>query len=124
MPGRRHRSAALSARFFCLPYSCGSATAYARWRRLLPSWIDVQPVEWPGRGTRMDEPLMTDPHRLAEKLAGELQPALDCPYALFGHSLGALVAFEVAHCLVDRGAHPALVLFASGTEGPAVRDDS
>jgi surfactin synthase thioesterase subunit len=73
---------------------------------------------------RMDEPLMTDPHRLAEKLAGELEAALDGPYALFGHSLGALVAFEVAHCLLDRGAHPALVLFASGTEAPSVRDGS
>jgi surfactin synthase thioesterase subunit len=73
---------------------------------------------------RMDEPLMTDPHLLADKLAGELRAALDGPYALFGHSLGALVAFEVAHCLLDRGAHPALVLFASGTEAPSVRDDS
>ena len=73
---------------------------------------------------RMDEPLMTDPHRLAEKLAGELQAALDGPYALFGHSLGALVALEVAHCLLDRGADPALVLFASGTEAPSVRDGS
>ena len=48
-------------RLFCLPYSGGSAMFYARWRRLLPAWIDVRPVEWPGRGARMDEPLATDP---------------------------------------------------------------
>ncbi|WP_258719593.1 thioesterase II family protein, partial [Bradyrhizobium sp. PRIMUS42] len=44
-------------RLLCLPYSGGSAMFYARWRRLVPSWIDVRPVEWPGRGARMDEPL-------------------------------------------------------------------
>jgi surfactin synthase thioesterase subunit len=112
-------------RLFCLPYSGGSAMFYARWRRLLPSWIDVQPLEWPGRGARMDEPLATDPRQLAERLAAELLRArLDVPYALFGHSLGALVSFELAHSLLDHGAPVPLVLFASGTEAPAVRDGS
>src|SRR5207244_4092701 len=111
-------------RLFCLPYSGASATAYARWRRRLPASIEVRPVEWPGRGMRLDEPLMTDPHRLAEKLAGEIRPALDRPYALFGHSLGALIAVELAHALLDRGAPAPLVLYASGSEAPAVRDAS
>jgi surfactin synthase thioesterase subunit len=111
-------------RLFCLPYSGGSATVYARWRRLLPSWIDVQPVEWPGRGARMDEPLATDPGKLAGQLASELDARADGPYALFGHSLGALVAFELAYSLLDRGAPAPVVLFASGTEAPAVRDGS
>ncbi|MDA9528479.1 thioesterase [Bradyrhizobium sp. CCBAU 25338] len=97
---------------------------YARWRRQLPSWIDVRPVEWPGRGARMDEPLTTDPHVLAAKLAGELGGQLDGPYALFGHSLGAVIAFELAHDLLDRGAAAPAVLFASGAEAPAVRDGS
>jgi len=112
-----------AARLFCLPYSGASAMIYARWRRLLPSWLAVQPVELPGRGTRMAEPLGTDPHRLAEALADEIRDGLDGPYALFGHSLGALLAFELAHALLDRGAPAPLVLFASGTEAPAVRDD-
>jgi surfactin synthase thioesterase subunit len=111
-------------RLFCLPYSGGSAMFYARWRRLLPSWIEVQPVEWPGRGARMDEPLATDPQKLAGQLAAELHAQLDGPYALFGHSLGALVAFELAHSLIDRGAPSPLVLFASGAEAPTVRDGS
>ncbi|MBH5386160.1 thioesterase II family protein [Bradyrhizobium diversitatis] len=111
-------------RLLCLPYSGGSAMFYARWRRLLPSWIDVRPVEWPGRGARMDEPLATDPHVLAAKLASELGGQLDGPYALFGHSLGAVIAFELAHGLLDRGAAAPAVLFASGAEAPAVRDGS
>ncbi|KRR25688.1 thioesterase [Bradyrhizobium lablabi] len=97
---------------------------YARWRRLLPSWIDVQPVEWPGRGARMDEPPVTDPRVLASQLARELGAQLDAPYALFGHSLGAVIAFELAHSLIDRGAPAPAMLFASGAEAPAVRDGS
>lgn len=72
----------------------------------------------------MDEPLTTDPHALAAKLAGELGGQLDGPYALFGHSLGAVIAFELAHDLLDRGAAAPAVLFASGAEAPAVRDGS
>ena len=97
---------------------------YARWRKLLPSWIDVRPVEWPGRGARMDEPLITDPRALASQLARELGAQLDAPYALFGHSLGAVIAFELAHSLLDRGAPAPAILFASGAEAPAVRDGS
>lgn len=113
-----------AVRLFCLPYAGGSAMAYARWRRLLPSWIAAELVEFPGRGARMDEPLGTDPHDLAWQLADEIGDRLDRPYALFGHSLGAVVAYELAHVLVARGAAPPLVLFASGTEAPSVRDDS
>src|SRR5688500_1281485 len=111
-------------RLLCLPYSGGSAMFYARWRRLLPSWIDVRPVEWPGRGARMVEPLATNPRALASQLAVELGAQLDAPYALFGHSLGALMAFELAHSLIDRGAPAPAILFASGAEAPAVRDGS
>jgi surfactin synthase thioesterase subunit len=111
-------------RLFCLPYSGGSSMVYARWRRHLPSWIDVRPVEWPGRGARMDEPLETDPHKLSARLAAELSWELHGSYALFGHSLGALVAFELAHCLIDRGMPAPEMLFASATEAPAVRDGS
>lgn len=101
LSGRRSRRSLVfhAASLSALPG--GSAMFYARWRRLLPSWIDVRPVEWPGRGARMDEPLATDPHVLAAKLAGELGGQLDRPYALFGHSLGAVIAFELAHGLLS-----------------------
>lgn len=72
----------------------------------------------------MDEPLSTDPLHLTALLAGELGAQLDGPYALFGHSLGAVMAFELAHGLLDRGAPAPAILFASGAEAPAVRDGS
>lgn len=111
-------------RLLCLPHAGGSAMAYARWRRLMPAPIAVEPVELPGRGARMDEPFATDPHRLAQALAGEWGARLTGPYALFGHSLGALIAFELAHALIARGAAAPRLLVASGTEAPSLRDDS
>ncbi|MDH0896154.1 MULTISPECIES: alpha/beta fold hydrolase [unclassified Pseudomonas] len=108
---------------FCLPYSGASAMVYSRWRRSLPDWLEVRPVELPGRGARLGEPLQTDMHALARQLAGELAPRLGQPYALFGHSLGALLAFEIAHALRDRGCSAPLALLASGTAAPTRRED-
>lgn len=108
---------------YCLPYSGASAMVYSRWRRRLPDWLNVKPVELPGRGFRLGEPLQTDMHALARTLAGELAPRLEEPYALFGHSLGALLAFEIAHALRDLGCPAPLALFASGTAGPTRRED-
>ncbi|CAD5108461.1 thioesterase II family protein [Zestomonas carbonaria] len=108
---------------YCLPYSGASAMVYSRWRRGLPDWLEVRPVELPGRGVRLGEPLQTDMHALARQLAGELAPRLEQPYALFGHSLGALLAFEIAHALRERGCPAPLALFASGTAAPTRRED-
>ena len=77
-------------RLFCLPHSGASASVYARWRRVLPDWLQVCPLELPGRGRRMDEPLQRDIKALAAQLADEISRDLDGPYALFGHSLGGL----------------------------------
>ncbi|WP_330214016.1 thioesterase II family protein [Pseudomonas sp. Z18(2022)] len=114
----------LRLRLFCLPYSGASAMVYSRWRRALPEWLQVRPLELPGRGMRMDEPLQRDIKALAGQLADEISAELDGPYALFGHSLGGLLAFELAHALRERGVPQPLALFASGTAGPACRDVS
>jgi len=107
----------------CLPYSGASAMVYSRWRRQLPSWMQLQPVELPGRGARYDEPLQIDMRALARQLARELKPTLQTPYALFGHSLGALLACELAHAFRDLGVPEAVALFASGTAAPSMRSD-
>ena len=111
-------------RLFCLPYSGASAMVYVRWRRALPDWLQVCPLELPGRGRRMDEPLQSDIKALAEQLAEEISRDLHSPYALFGHSLGGLLAFELAHALSARNLPAPLALFASGTAGPARREVS
>jgi len=107
----------------CLPYSGASAMVYSRWRPKLPQWLRLQPVELPGRGARFGEPLHTDMRVLAMQLARELRPTLHAPYALFGHSLGALLACEMAHALRALGCPEPVALFASGTAAPTLRAD-
>lgn len=107
----------------CLPYSGASAMVYSRWRRKLPQWLQLQPVELPGRGARFGEPLHTDMRVLAMQLARELRSTLKAPYALFGHSLGALLACELAHAFRALGCPEPVALFASGTAAPTMRAD-
>lgn len=99
-------------RLFCLPYSSGaSAMVCARWRRALPEWLQVCRLELPGRGMRMGEPLQRDIKALAAQLAEDISRDLNGPYALFGHSLGGLLAFEPAHALGARGVPAPLDMF-------------
>ncbi|MDB5997123.1 MAG: thioesterase [Pseudomonas sp.] len=107
----------------CLPYSGASAMVYSRWRRKLPAWLKLQPVELPGRGARFGEPLHTDMRRLALQLAQEQHATLKAPYALFGHSLGALLACEMAHAFRSLGCPEPVALFACGTAAPTMRAD-
>ncbi|WPP02037.1 alpha/beta fold hydrolase [Pseudomonas sp. HR96] len=114
----------MPVQLFCLPYSGASASVYARWQRELPMALQVCPVELPGRGSRYAEPLASDLMALARQLARELLPRTGRPYALFGHSLGALLAVEIARALRELGAPAPCLLVASGTEAPSARDDA
>lgn len=108
-------------RLFCFPYAGAAAIVYRGWIGRLGSGIDVLPVEYPGRGTRRRESLIPRLTALVEVLAEDLRPALDRPFALFGHSFGSLVAYELARRLRRRGAAMPLVLFVSGCGAPHTR---
>src|SRR5262249_49686975 len=104
---------AASLRLFCFPWSGASASSYGALAASLPDWIEAIAVQLPGRGSRKDEPAQA---RLAP-LAGQIVRAFDAeladrpgPFALFGHSFGALLAYEVARRLGDR--HPELVVLS------------
>lgn len=86
-----------------LTHAGGPAKALTPLRRYLPASIELRPLDLPGRGTRIREPLLAARQPLIEQLSAELAPSLQQPYALFGHSLGGMLAFELAHALMRRG---------------------
>lgn len=87
----------------CLPCAGASATMYLRWRRLLPHWIRIAPVELPGRGSRLGEPAVEDFGQLVSLLCAEQRQAMRGRFALLGHSMGALLAFGMARQLREEG---------------------
>ena len=98
-------------RLFCLPFAGGGASIYRSWARALPSTIEVCPVQLPGRENRLCESPYTDIRPLAETLAGQIQLYAQKPFALYGHSMGALLAFELARVLQRQNAPMPLTLF-------------
>jgi surfactin synthase thioesterase subunit len=108
----------------CLPCAGASATMYLRWRRLLPQWLRIVPVELPGRGSRLGEDFVEDFDALVARICAEEAQALHGPYAIFGHSMGALLAYGVARRLMDEGRELPLALVASGSPAPSRRDPS
>jgi len=107
-------------RLFCFPYAGGAAHIYRDWPAKLPAEIEVCPAQLPGRGSRRNEPCYTNLLRLAEGAATAILPYLDRPFAFFGHSMGALVSFELARELRRRGAPQPVHLLVSGRSGPQV----
>ncbi|GAA1507236.1 alpha/beta fold hydrolase [Sphaerisporangium rubeum] len=80
-------------RLYCLPHAGGGAAHYNRWRPVLPGVL-VTPLELPGHGTRLAEPPIRDMNALVASLVATISTTI--PFVLFGHSFGALVAYELA----------------------------
>ncbi|MGW5866083.1 thioesterase II family protein [Streptomyces sp. NPDC055239] len=108
------------ARLLCLPHAGGSASFYLPLSRELGPDVDVLTVQYPGRQDRRHEPCIDSVTGLADALVDEVLPWADRPFAIFGHSMGAMVAFELALRLERRGTRP-LVVFASGRRAPSRR---
>jgi medium-chain acyl-[acyl-carrier-protein] hydrolase len=105
-------------RLFCFPYAGGSGTMFRSWRMAMPPGVDVCGVQLPGRGTRVRERYFRHIDTLVPALTEAILPLCDRPFAFFGHSVGALIAFEVArHLRRQKGPEP-LLLIASGRRAP------
>ncbi|MDH6108828.1 surfactin synthase thioesterase subunit [Kitasatospora sp. MAP12-15] len=102
----------------CLPHAGGSATFFFPYARALAPTHDVLAVQYPGRQDRRAEPLIDSIDELADQLSELLLDTTAGPVALFGHSLGAILAFEVARRFEQAGVVP-LALFASGRPAPS-----
>lgn len=102
-------------RLVCLPHAGGSASFYFPLARALSPKIEVLAVQYPGRQDRHAEPCVQNIEDMADRIAEALGPWTDRPYALFGHSMGAMVGFEVARRMEASGKGP-LELFVSGRQ--------
>lgn len=105
-------------RLICLPHAGGGARQMAAWANDASANLEIVPIQLPGREERSGEPLITRLHVVVPALAAALSPWLDRPYALFGHSLGSLVAFELARELRRVRAPQPTHLFASASTAP------
>lgn len=107
------RRATMTIRLYCLAHAGGDARMFAPWSQTLPGHIEVCPLQLPGRGERFGRRPLDRLPDVLDDLLGMIDTT--APYALFGHSLGAILAFETAHRLTAR--EPAR-LFVSGHRGP------
>jgi len=86
-------------RLFCLPYFGGGASAFNSWAANLPNDIEVCTIQLPGREERSNEAPFTDMNELIPELARIMEPLLDRPFAVYGHSLGAGIGYELLRYL-------------------------
>ncbi|MGD0012220.1 MAG: thioesterase II family protein [Terriglobia bacterium] len=107
-------------RLFCFPYAGTGASIFRTWSDSLPADVEVCPVQFPGRGTRLMETPFTQLSPLVQALAQTLLPLLDKPFAFFGHSLGALVGFELARQLRRQSGVQPVRLFVSADRAPQI----
>lgn len=110
-------------RLLCFPYAGGGAGIYRGWAQLLPADVEVLPVELPGRAGRFREPALSSVSALIAAAGPALEPFLDRPYALFGHSMGAVLAFELAGWARRRGLPSPCRLFVSARRAPHLPDN-
>lgn len=107
-------------RLFCFPYAGSGALSFRTWSDSLPLTVEVCPIELPGRGSRLRESPFSQLYPLIQELVRALHPYLDKPFAFFGHSLGGLVSFELAHQVRrDYGLNP-VHLFVSACRAPQI----
>lgn len=117
----RRPTAKARLRLFCFPYAGGNAAAYLNWQPKLGPEIEICAIQLPGRGTRMGEPAIDRLAPLVRQLAEVIAGEGDLPAAFFGHSLGALVAFELARFSKLMHLRGPERLIVSGCQAPSVR---
>jgi len=110
-------------RLFCFPYAGGSASLFRPWVKQLSPVAQVCPVQLPGRGDRINEAAFTDLRPLVGALVTALAPYLQGPFAFFGHSMGALIAFELVRKLRSEHGPLPVHLIVSGRRAPQLPQD-
>lgn len=108
---------------FCFPYAGGGASIFRSWGDELSSDVALLPVQYPGREGRLQEERFETLDAMVEAIAAGLLPGMDRPFAFFGHSMGALVAFYLARLLRDRHGRQPTHLVVSACQAPQLPRD-
>ena len=102
----------------CLPYGGRGSSMFRSWPKSLPGSVQVHGVELPGRERRFGEPAITDVGLLIDQLAPALEPLLDLPVVLFGHSMGSVLAYRLAVAMKERFATEPVSAVLSSAQAP------
>jgi medium-chain acyl-[acyl-carrier-protein] hydrolase len=116
-PARRPQA---SLRLFCFPYAGGGSLIYRPWAAQLPPSVELYAAHLPGHENRLREPPFTNLFPLVEAIAEVIPPYLDKPFAFFGHSMGAMISFELARLLRRRNGPMPSALYVSGRPAPQI----
>jgi surfactin synthase thioesterase subunit len=114
----RHPNLRARLRLFCFPYAGGGASVFRSWHSLLPMQVEICPIQLPGRENRLNETPFKRLSVLVDELVDVLLPVFDMPFAFFGHSMGALVGFELTRRLRQYNQPLPFQLFTSGSGAP------
>ncbi|TYQ15092.1 UNVERIFIED_CONTAM: surfactin synthase thioesterase subunit [Acetivibrio alkalicellulosi] len=106
---------------FCFPYAGASSMIYAKWKNNILKYIDILPVELAGRGRRFNDPFYNSIDEAVDDIYNSIKKVIDeSPYALFGHSMGAVIVYELYYKLREHGHNIPEHIFLSG-RGPSFK---
>ncbi|MDM8559406.1 thioesterase domain-containing protein [Candidatus Parabeggiatoa sp. HSG14] len=108
---------------YCLPFAGGNALSYRNFKTHITDIVDIKPLDLPGRGKRIKEPLLTNLEAIADDTLHQIKNDLNGqPYAVYGHSMGAVLGYVLTHRLINADLPLPMHLFFSGRRAPSVVD--
>ncbi|CAK8714635.1 hypothetical protein GKODMF_06220 [Candidatus Electrothrix gigas] len=113
----------MKIKLLMLPFSGGAAHVFNPFFDFAPSWLTLIPTDLPGHGRRFSEPLLTDIHAIVDDLFLQLSHEMTEPYAVYGHSFGAVLAYLLCRKTIAQGLPVPLHLFVSGRRSPTCSND-
>ena len=113
-------SSSPSVRIFCIPFAGGNAYSYKDFKDHTADFVELVPLELPGRGRRFGEGLLTSLEKMADDLFAQVRGELQGPYAFYGHSMGGRLGYLLVRRALAAGLPAPMHLFVSGCAAPSV----
>lgn len=108
-------------RLFCFPYAGGTAQIYHSWPDLLPDEIEMIAIQYPGHIKSLQAKLFNRMSELVEAIYDQIKGCMDKPYAFFGHSMGAMITYDLAQYICTKKAPPPVHLFQAARRAPHIQ---